>query len=443
MDTIAQMVDAMKAQGAERIYAKRLAPNDNSKNQVYVASSFEVLKLFPNLRVRAAHTSKRAILKSSISFSWLSADGQHANLAPSSQLILYPQYPEVRLSGFLKGCANAPSSLMNQKARIRDRVLFFGIHLSGDVIGYVVAPEHPIAHEAIELHKTLAEGTLLFEIPTQTNSKQSLLEELRRIYELNWILGKRLNSHYEPVACKAPNCGGYTLEAELGVRPNGDSKPDYLGWEVKSFGVTKLEYTVLKSKPITLFTPEPTGGYYRDEGVVEFLKRFGYDDVSGRADRKNFGGIHSVGKIQPRTKCVLTLDGYNAEKGSFDAINGGLNLRSTIDDELIIASWSFEALLNIWNRKHAQAVYVPSVRKTEPDGYHYKYGSIVYLGEGTSFPKFLNGLASNNVYYDPGIKVESLSTKPKTKRRSQIRIKAKDLPTLYDTWEMVNIVERT
>jgi hypothetical protein len=29
------------------------------------------------------------------------------------------------------------------------------------------------------------------------------------------------------------NCGGYTLEAELGATPNGYSEPDFMGWEIK------------------------------------------------------------------------------------------------------------------------------------------------------------------------------------------------------------------
>jgi hypothetical protein len=42
------------------------------------------------------------------------------------------------------------------------------------------------------------------------------------------------------MACEAPNCGGYTLEAELGITPNGYSEPDFLGWEVKQFGVANF-----------------------------------------------------------------------------------------------------------------------------------------------------------------------------------------------------------
>ncbi len=31
------------------------------------------------------------------------------------------------------------------------------------------------------------------------------------------------------------------LEAELGVTPNGYSEPDFMGWEIKQFGVKKFD----------------------------------------------------------------------------------------------------------------------------------------------------------------------------------------------------------
>lgn len=48
-------------------------------------------------------------MKATLDFWWVSDNGSAAN-APGAQLILYPKYPEVRLSGFLKSCATAPSS---------------------------------------------------------------------------------------------------------------------------------------------------------------------------------------------------------------------------------------------------------------------------------------------------------------------------------------------
>lgn len=100
---------------------------------------------------------------------------------------------------------------------------------------------------------------------------------------MGWIDSKRLDRDGNILACNAPNCGGYTLEAELGIIPNGYSAPDFLGWEIKQFGVKK--FTRINNAIITLMTPEPNGGIYKNEGIEYFLKHYGY------ADKATFIGI--------------------------------------------------------------------------------------------------------------------------------------------------------
>ena len=90
-----------------------------------------------------------------------------------------------------------------------------------------------------------------------------------------------------------------------------------------------------------------------------------------------------------------------------------------------------------WSRKHAFAVYVPSVTR-ETDRRQYRYGGKVRLGSGTSFARFLTALHDGDVYYDPGIKVEGYPAKPRTKRRSQFRIKSSRLARLYANMEAVD-----
>src|SRR5438105_159624 len=110
--------------GCTQLYAKPLAENDNSKNQVYFGPDFEALNLFPNTGIVADSSAKNPIFKAKLHFGWLLPNAQVAE-APGAQLILYPQYPEVRFSGFLKGCASPPSDLM--AGRLRGRVLFLGV----------------------------------------------------------------------------------------------------------------------------------------------------------------------------------------------------------------------------------------------------------------------------------------------------------------------------
>src|SRR3546814_6221329 len=64
----------------------------------------------------------------------------------------------------------------------------------------------------------------------------------------------------------------------------------------------------------------------------------------------------------------------------------------------IAASWTFKGMMAHWNRKHAQAAYVPSLFRTPPP--EYKYGAHVLLFEQTDFLLFLKAFAAGRVSYD-------------------------------------------
>jgi hypothetical protein len=148
----------------------------------------------------------------------------------------------------------------------------------------------------------------------------------------------------------------------------------------------------------------------------------------------NFGGIFRAGVRHPGTGLTLRVHGYDGKVAEPD---GSVSI--TDDLGLVAASWKFAALAKLWNRKHAQAVYVPAECRTVPTR-EYRYGSHVNLGEGTDFLRLIAAVAGGFVYYDPGIKLEGASTeKPSTKRRSQFRIKAGNLPSLYATFVAVDV----
>ncbi|MFM9944389.1 MAG: MvaI/BcnI family restriction endonuclease [Bacteroidia bacterium] len=419
--------------GCQKIYIKKLSPNDNSKNQVYFGGSFEILNILPisEIKTEEAGDWNKERFKATINFSWIGEDG---NLfpAPQSQLILYPKYPEVRFSGFLARCENPPSDLMTQ--RLADRLLFFSVAKNGTVLGFVASPNSEIASDFEKTESIMEHGVFkIIELPQVANNKEKLINELFRIHQLGWIKSKRLDGQGNVLSCEAPNCGGYTLEAELGITPNGYSEPDFLGWEVKQFGVTN--FANINSAVITLMTPEPTDGIYKTEGAETFLRKYGYADRTGREDRINFGGVHKTGIRHPLTNLEMQLIGFDAETGKIRNSNGRISLIDINGNET--ASWSFASMLLHWNRKHNQACYVPSLSEIEVER-KYKYSNNIILGSGTDFQLFLNQMANGNIYYDPGIKMENVSTIPKIKKRSQFRIKSQFLPNLYNKNEVVD-----
>lgn len=418
--------------GCQKLYVKKLSPNDNSKNQVYLGGSFEILNIFPlsEIKTEEAGDWNRERFKASINFSWIGDDG-NIYPAPNSQLILYPKYPEVRFSGFLARCENPPSELMTQ--RLADRLLFLSISNKGEILGYVTAPNSELANEFNALQADDEIGIFkVIDLPKTVNNKVKLLEELYRIHQLDWITSKRLDKDGNVLPCVSSNCGGYTLEAELGITPNGYSEPDFLGWEIKQFGVSNFER--INSSIITLMTPEPTDGIYKTQGTEAFLHTYGYPDKKGREDRINFGGIHKSGIRHNSTNLEMQLIGFDQESGKIRNSNGRIALVDIDGNEA--AAWSFSSMLLHWNRKHNQACYVPSLSETTGER-KYKYGNKIILGTGTDFQLFLRQMAVGNIYYDPGIKMENVSTKPKIKKRSQFRIKSQFLGELYKDNEVV------
>lgn len=432
--TLKELVEAMRAHGVTRLYAKRLAPNDNSKNQVYLGGGFEALNVLPHSEVetdfeqRAGSVRRRD--KASVKFEWVHSEG--SSPAPDAQLILYPKYPEVRMSGFLRGAARAPNGLMT--SRDVGRVLFFGVVPSGLILGYVSAGQTGVVREldAIEGLPEIGVFLNLTKLVSASgrDPKSELLFELRRIHEKGWIAGQRMHSDGEVRPYAAPNGGGYTLEAELGIIPNGVAEPDFLGWELKQYSVR--DFASLKAtSPVTLMTPEPTIGRY-SEDFHGFMSSFGYDDTKGRPNRKNFGGIYrNLAPESARTGVRMVIEGYDATKGKIDDLGGKVLLVNGKDE--VAAGWEFASLLNHWNRKHAQAAYVPSESIGTPKSY--RYADRVQFGTGTDFFMFMKLIHDGKVYLDPAVKVEN----GKVKKRNQFRVNHRDLAELYGHFETLTL----
>jgi hypothetical protein len=431
MDTLPLLKDAMAAMGAVRLYFKELAANDNSKNQFYMGPNLDALNVLPVGDVVAAVGSTgKPILKAPVRLSWLSPDGAPCPAA-DAQVIYYPQYPEARLSSLIRGCPAAPSALL--ASRQPGRILVLGVTREASVIAFLAVPGSSLAAEIAAGPVRSIHG-VLSEMPLMPDDRAQLLSALRAVADRGWVSAVRMLGDGSTVRCAGPNCGGLTLEALLGVRPNSVAGPDYAGWEVKQHSVTNLERP--RSGTLTLMTPEPDGGVYRTQGVEAFIRRYGYVDTLGRSDRLNFGGRHVVGAANTRTGLSLRLVGFDLERCAITDALGGLELVG--DDGDVAARWSFAKLINHWRTKHAKCVYVPSVHRAT-DVVEYRYGHRVELGQGTSFELLAVALSDGVVFYDPGLKLENASSShPKHKRRNQIRVGFRGLAELYEVFESVD-----
>lgn len=422
--------EQLQRAGAQRLLVKVLAANDNSKNQIYLGYDVEGLPISDV--VEADESSKGARYKATVDFSWLTPDGELSR-APHAKLILYPQYPEVRFSGFLLGSKGAPSPLLRSDARIPGRVLCFGVTEDDEVIGFVAGPDSRLAEE-IEEEEPIDEFGVFQQLALRPGSPadtplDELIDELRELYGHGerWHAGRRLNTDGDIVPYNAPNAGGYTLEALLGIPPNARAEPDIAGFELKA---------LTGSSPITLMTPEPRGGIYQDEGVISFLLEYGRLND----DRIDFTGRHRVGDINSKTGLTLRLFGYKPENDSLGTITdaeGDLRL-VPVDSSAVAAAWPFTLLLKHWADKHTSTIIVFCDSKNTNGKKKYRFGPEFVICRGGGPLRLLYSFHVGSVFYDPGIRVKNITTDRDLKRRNQFRVSTTQLDTLYD-----NVKERS
>jgi hypothetical protein len=435
--TLDNLIKIFSDKGCKTAYVKSLGRNNNSKQQIYVAKGdIEILNVFPlgDFQAVLKGNAKNKTFHASCVFYWLNDQGNKFK-APNAKFILYPKYPEVRFSGFIQGCVNAPSEILNDVES--ERLLFFGVSDMGEIFGYVVNSYQDVYRDFFSLNNVPKVGILysisIYSRRILLDTKFQLLSKLKAIYLKGWINSKQLKPGFKEVPCNESRCGGLTLEAELGIIQNGKSEPDFLGWEIKQFGIRKPH--LLNASKITLMTPEPDGGLYGVKGGIEFVKKYGYLSPT-TAERMDFTGNHLSGKVHKKTGLIMRIEGFDSSSNRIANASGGIYLIDQRDN--IAASWSFAKLLTHWNKKHSKAAYIPSLSILQPVR-QYKYSNNVVLGIGTDFNFFLKIFLEGKIYYDPGIHIDNIAIKPKLKPRSQFRITSRFIQELYSIIERVDL----
>lgn len=444
IDHLDKLRTLFRGQGVRTAYVKHLSPKqDNSKNQIYLGSGLDgVTNLFPaviHARSASESSAKRGSkagqpkLEAKLDFAWLGANGQRDD-APDTRIIDYFQYPEVRLSGFLKGASNAPRSLSrDEQGAFGKRILVMGTASDGKVVGAVlterddplvsVFPELPFADQGGVLRILTIDGAV------DASPAEQLRHEITAIVRGGWH-SSRINRGGMVGAFTGSQGGGYTLEALLGVAANGNKAPDRHGFEVKSFSGSR----------ISLMTPTPDGGFQGKHTFREFMDRWGLPGQKGDGSRR-FTGLHRCGTVNTKTLLGMRVAGYDQLADTFaDAAEVAVELFHSETGE-IAASWSLEKLANCWNAKHANALYITfEARVGDNEVAEYRYASRWLIGKGTDVWKLLRAIHRGVVFYDPA---DTIYADGKAKVRSQWRINARDLPdamaSLYAASEIVTV----
>lgn len=404
-ESLERAAAAFREQGCKTIVAKFLSKEDDSKHQVYISRGVPLAQMLPGvLRQRGLSESETKRLSSTgspifsleLAFSWIDAAGSIAP-APNAKLIEYSQYPEVRFSGFLKGCHNAPDCLSGaDQEKFGQRVLLLGI--AGNRVFGTVATELNAAAlvGAAKALKPWNVAPALREIPSgsgqlRTNPSQ-LHDSIRGICgadHLPQVLDP--GATFPRETAWSSQSGGWTLEALLGVPRNSASAPDIFGYELKAVGADK----------VSLITTEPDFGLRKELGLKDFLKVHGTASI--RDDQKTvFNGVHKAWIPNQKTGAVLEIAGWDSENhrplGSCEI---SIVLRKEKSDE-VLAGWTIEKLARQWTKKHALAFYLEYTKKMSVEGVKVSFGPNAIDARSSSIGQFLGRVSRGEIYLDPG-----------------------------------------
>ena len=406
-----ELQELFERHSVSQVYVKRLAPKqDNEKNQVYLGSGLDgATNLFPATIVARSASESTAKPKSSqgkpkveaqIDLAWLDRDGALHD-APHARIIDYFQYPEIRFSGFMRGCDEPPDALRrDHQSEYGVRILLLGVSNIGRTIGIVITEAED---ELVQIFPDLPElrafpslRVFSFAGGPGISPTEMLLNELAVVHRGGWHPSVILKpSKSAPIAFRGNQGGGYTLEALLGVSANADKAPDKHGYEIKTYAKGK----------ITLMTPTADTGYEGDHTFRQFLAKHGRPGQAGDG-RVVFTGVHRCGSVNEATGCRLEVLGYDAEKDSFASDTNQI-IVAIVQDATgnMISGWTFKKLADGWNKKHAAAAYVAREKRThEGDGNHdndYRFLEDVFVCEGTDIWRLLRAIHSGEVYFDP------------------------------------------
>lgn len=415
---VESILTKLRLRGVRRVFVKRLAHNDNEKNQIYLAPSLDGLAraLDAQLVQGSTSTSTRKTdsragnpkIIAPLDWVWIGEGADDP--APNTKLIHYFQYPEVRLSGFLSGCSDPPDALRrNHLDNYGERWLLFGSD-GQRTFGAVVAEEPGRTLPPLALQRKSAISDCLFETWTETpRDTGTAIRELLGV----WHPCVRLSKLGEPpIPFKGPQGGGYTLEALMGVPTNAVPGPDHAGSELKAFKF---------GGRVTLMTPVADNGLEKELGARKFIERFGHPGRDGQSLR--FTGTHRVGqRTDGRTLILQGMAHHVLETQSVDLVECSTGAT--------LASWSLEHLSSSWLKKHDSAYYVEYERDQNRNLVRFLN---YFHCRHTSPERLLTALNKGEVVYDPAhtIKAEKLKVRPQWRISSSRKTMRNTLDTLY------------
>ncbi|MEK6424343.1 MAG: MvaI/BcnI family restriction endonuclease [Burkholderia gladioli] len=456
--SLSDITEKLKKVDVEIALLKILPKNANDKNQIYIASDFGILYDIFSLTIseRGPSTSlkdgpqlDRQIPEASFDdFAWVKQDG---TIIPAKRVkaIIYPQYPEARLSGLQTIDNEIPASLsitFTKSESYQRRLLVLGKTPNGGCRAFVFWEISDSLAQEISNLPGFPRSSVCKQLIIE-NDNASKLEKLLIPVLGNPLRGCRLDVFGNTIPFTGTQVCGYTLEHALNIVPNAGKEGDLYGIELKT-------HTQLK---ITLFTPEPDLGLYADD-FTAFMKKYGYVDSEGNY---RLTGIHRANVKSSKSGLTMRMREYGFDENESwvsKPYNPDTPLTSKLDaievtledsSGFIAAGWSLQRLMNSWGVKHNEAVYIHANKETNPDseefssGFEYlvTFSRDVMWCKQTSAEKMLKAIFDGIIFLDPAPKL-NIKESSKSKRRAQWRVNdiKKAAPFLYSFVELRKII---
>ncbi|MCW2390905.1 hypothetical protein M2332_000603 [Sphingobium sp. B11D3A] len=434
---LSEIRDLLGRHGATEALIKPLSKNHNDKNQIYSGADFApVYPMFDVTfslrgssasRRKGANTKGAAIPEAIFShFAWIDTTGREV-AARDVRMIIYPQYPETRLSGFKTVENTMPEAMSVAFTKAHPhipRYLVLGRRGLGEVIAVLVADPKPQFISDVAALPS-AQGSRVWRHLRLRSTAPERLTAMLAVAAGRPLPGSRLDTSGGTLAFNGTQVCGYTLEHALGIIPNSDKNGDFEGIELKTH----------TQKKVTLFTPEPDMGVYAQD-FAKFMQTWGYPDENGNL---RVTGVHRVGVRCDKSGLTLRIMNHVRGVSLAASADDDVHLGLFDDEDCLAAGWSLERMLNSWTSKHNEAVYIPAtkVKSSDPEllkmGHQHiiQFSRQVMWCRETSAERLFEALYNGTLFLDPAPKY--CPGNPRlNKRRSQWRVNdiaeaAKDL----------------
>lgn len=425
-----QLIQIVQEIDADISLVKVLGKNANDKNQVYWSSDFDMLnQIFEfDYKERDYSTSSTKRMSDSSKkipegrfkrFSWFSNTGEYIP-ANEVKMLIYAQYPEMRLSAFKTIHNHIPESLsieFTKKYPDIKRLLVLSRVPGKGAVAFMIVLSPVMLMEIKKLRGY--KGSSVIKLLHFSEEKVSDLKDKLSKIVGNWMPGVRLHKDgVTTLPFNGTQVCGYTLEHALGIPPNSDKHGDYENIELKTHTMKK----------VTLMTPEPDMGLYY-HSFIDFMTD---EDICYKDDKGNwrFTGVHKANILCKKSNLILKIIGFDPEKDKLsESMGNDIYVGLFKPDGTLAAGWSMERLMNCWGAKHNESVYVPASKKaaelehslTQGSKFDVTFDNKVMWCKGTGPEKILQAISKGIVILDPAPKYVP-NNPGQSKRRSQWRV---------------------